>query len=189
MLLAAIAFLRGKGEVQYSGEISRLEAELDNCERIEERIECEVTATSDNELYVVTDDELAVLSPIWHNIVSLLRALELSRGGIYTSISRNGGAFCKKLLAEDPFYNTAAAKPKQHYATRKFVSVALAAKVTGLSISTIKRLDKNPQNTNYPGRNSTVKILAAWGDMHRRMKLASREVNAANRPEFGLSRT
>ena len=98
VLLAAIAFLRCKGEMQYADEIARLEAELDNCERIECRIEQESTTVANDELYVVTDDELVTLSPIWHKIFGLLRTLERSGNGINTSIARNSSAFCYKLL-------------------------------------------------------------------------------------------
>ena len=71
------------------------------------------------------------------------------------------------------------------YSPRKTITVARAASITGLSVSTIKRLDRNPGNTNYPGRNSTAKILAAWARLHRENKHAAREVRAANRPSLG----
>ena len=44
----------------------------------------------------------------------------------------------------------------RRYAKRKTISIRLASEITGLSESTIKRLDKDPGNTNYPGRNSTA---------------------------------
>ena len=162
VLLAAIAFLRCKGEVQYASEISRLEAELDNCERIEERIECEVTATSDNELYVVTDDELAVLSPIWHNIVSLLRALELSRGGIYTSISRNGGAFCKKLLDID---TTQISLYDIRLAVRQEIS-GIEKKIIGMG----KKIDSGFARNDYYARAQGIAVPAQIIDSGRKGK-------------------
>jgi len=69
------------------------------------------------------------------------------------------------------------------------ISASAAAMITGLSESTIKRLDKDPKNTNYPGRNSTAKILAAWAKMYKGDKLAAREVRAANRPCIGHGRS
>ena len=80
------------------------------------------------------------------------------------------------------------AAPPRRYAARKAISIARTAAITGLSESTIKRLDKDPGNTNYPGRNSTAKILAAWARLHRENNLAAREVRAANRPRLGLGR-
>ena len=77
----------------------------------------------------------------------------------------------------------------RHYATRKSISVSQAAEITGLSESTIKRLDKDPKNTNYPGRNATAKILAAWAHLYRDGKIAAREVRAANRPMLGHVRS
>ena len=62
----------------------------------------------------------------------------------------------------------------------------MAAAITGLSESTIKRLDKDPKNTNYPGRNATAKMLAAWAQLHKGDKFAAGEVRAANRPQLGL---
>ena len=73
--------------------------------------------------------------------------------------------------------------------TRKAITVSAAARLTGLSESTIKRLDRDPKNTNYPGRNSTAKILAAWAKMYKGDKLAAREVRAANRPRLGHGRS
>ena len=81
-----------------------------------------------------------------------------------------------------------AAVPRR-YATRKTLSVPYAAKITGLSESTIKRLDKDPKNTNYPGRNSTPQMLAAWARLYRNGKIAAREVRAANRPLLGHVRS
>ena len=77
---------------------------------------------------------------------------------------------------------------RRSYATRKAISVPRAAEITELSESTIKRLDKDPGNTNYPGRNATAKILAAWARIYREDRLAAREVRAANRPGLGLDR-
>jgi len=82
-----------------------------------------------------------------------------------------------------------ASSPVRRYPTRKAITVARAAEITGLSESTIKRLDKDPKNTNYPGRNTTVKILGAWARLHRESKLAAREVRAANRPRLGHVRS
>ena len=82
----------------------------------------------------------------------------------------------------------AALTPVRHYPARKTVSVPMAAEITGLSESTIKRLDKDPKNTNYPGRNSTAEILAAWARVYRENRLAAREVRSANRPRLGHGR-
>ena len=82
----------------------------------------------------------------------------------------------------------AAPSPVRHYPTRKALTVPVAAAITGLSESTIKRLDKNPRNTNYPGRNSTPQILGAWAQLYRTNKFAAREVRAANRPRLGHGR-
>ena len=79
--------------------------------------------------------------------------------------------------------------PGRRYPTRKSITVPMAAAITGLSESTIKRLDKDPKNTNYPGRNSSAKILAAWAKMYRGDRLAAHEVRAANRPCLGLGRS
>lgn len=78
--------------------------------------------------------------------------------------------------------------PRRRYATRKTLTIPQAAAITGLSESTIKRLDKDPKNTNYPGRNSTAKILAAWADIYRQDTIAAQEVRAANRPILGAER-
>ena len=83
----------------------------------------------------------------------------------------------------------AAAAQGRRYATRKTLTVAKTAAITGLSRSTIKRLDKNPRNTNYPGRNATAKILAAWAKLYKGERIAVREVRAANRPLLGHSRS
>ena len=77
------------------------------------------------------------------------------------------------------------APPSRRYAKRKTISVRLASEITGLSESTIKRLDKDPGNSNYPGRNSTAKILAAWSGMYSQDRLMRSEVRAANRPTLG----
>ena len=77
----------------------------------------------------------------------------------------------------------------RRYPTRKAIAVPMAAAITGLSESTIKRLDKDPKNTNYPGRNATAKMLAAWAKMYKWDKLAAREVRAANRPCIGHGRS
>ena len=79
-------------------------------------------------------------------------------------------------------------KPTRHYPPRKAISVPLAVKLTGLSTSTIKRLDKNPGHTNYPGRNTTAKILAAWAQLYRFDKRINRQARAANRPLLGAER-
>lgn len=76
-------------------------------------------------------------------------------------------------------------EPFHRYAKRKTISVRLASEITGLSESTIKRLDKDPGNSNYPGRNSTAKILAAWSELHGQDRLMRSEVRAANRPILG----
>jgi len=81
------------------------------------------------------------------------------------------------------------ATPDRRYATRKAISIPRAAEITGLSESTIKRLDKDPKNTNYPGRNSTPQMLAAWAQLYRNGKIAAREVRAANRPLLGHNRS
>ena len=78
---------------------------------------------------------------------------------------------------------------RSHRPTRKAITVSTAAMITGLSESTIKRLDKDPKNTNYPGRNSTAKMLAAWAKMYKGDKLAAREVRASNRPCIGHGRS
>ena len=80
------------------------------------------------------------------------------------------------------------AAPARRYATRKAISIPRAAEITGLSESTIKRLDKDPKNTNYPGRNSTPQMLAAWARLYSNGKIAAREVRAANRPLLGHAR-
>lgn len=85
------------------------------------------------------------------------------------------------------------AAPKEtggrHYATRQAISVPRAAKLAGVSESTIKRLDKAPKNTKYPGRNVDEYILEAWGKKYRpNEKIAKREVRAANRPLLGNKR-
>ena len=77
----------------------------------------------------------------------------------------------------------------RHYSTRKAISVPKAAKITGLSESTIKRLDKDPKNTKYPGRNVEEWILESWGAIyHKGEKIARREVRNANRPLLGSKR-
>ena len=81
------------------------------------------------------------------------------------------------------------AAPARRYATRKAISIPRAAEITGLSESTIKRLDKDPKNTNYPGRNSTPQMLAAWARLYSNGKIAPREVRAANRPLLGHNRS
>ena len=71
----------------------------------------------------------------------------------------------------------------RHYATRKAISVRKAAE------STIKRLDKDPKNTKYPGRNVKEWILESWGNIyHKGEKTARREVRNANRPLLGAKR-
>ena len=77
----------------------------------------------------------------------------------------------------------------RRYPTRKAIAVPMAAVITGLSESTIKRLDRDPKNSNYPGRNSTAKMLAAWAKIYKGDKLAAREVRAANRPCIGRGRS
>ena len=77
----------------------------------------------------------------------------------------------------------------RRYPTRKAIAVPMAAVITGLSESTIKRLDRDPKNSNYPGRNSTAKMLAAWAKIYKGDKLAAREVRAANRPCLGRGRS
>jgi len=77
----------------------------------------------------------------------------------------------------------------RHYPPRKTISVPKAAKITGLSESTIKRLDKDPKNTKYPGRNVEEWILESWGNIyHKGEKIARREVRNANRPLLGSKR-
>jgi len=80
------------------------------------------------------------------------------------------------------------AASSRRYPTRKSLSVSRAAEITGLSESTIKRLDGDPKNTNYPGRNTTPQLLAAWARLYRGDKIAAREVRAANRPVLGRAR-
>ncbi len=77
----------------------------------------------------------------------------------------------------------------RRYSTRKSLTVPLAARLTGLSESTIKRLDRDPRNTNYPGRNSTPEMLAAWARLYREGKFAAQTVLAANRPLLVSPRT
>ena len=91
----------------------------------------------------------------------------------------------RTVLARHVAVNT---PPTRRYQTRKTITIAQAAAITGLSKSTIKRLDKDPANTNYPGRNSTAEILMAWAQMHGRDKCAARGVRAANRPRLGHGR-
>ena len=91
----------------------------------------------------------------------------------------------RKATADPPPHS---ATPDRRYATRKAISIPRAAEITGLSESTIKRLDKDPKNTNYPGRNSTPQMLAAWARLYRNGKIAAREVRAANRPLLGHAR-
>ena len=91
--------------------------------------------------------------------------------------------------AETPAPAAPPPEPKRRsYSRRKAITQARAAEITGLSISTIKRLDMDPGNTNYPGRNATAKILAAWARIYREDRLAAREVRAANRPGLGFGR-
>ena len=92
------------------------------------------------------------------------------------------------LVAQPPPAPHVAVQARR-YSTRKAIAVPMAAAITGLSESTIKRLDKDPKNTNYPGRNATAKMLAAWAKMYRGDKLAAREVRAANRPYIGHGRS
>ena len=80
-------------------------------------------------------------------------------------------------------------EPPRRYPTRKSLTVPMAARLTGLSESTIKRLDRDPRNTNYPGRNSTPEMLAAWARLYREGKFAAQTVRAANRPLLGSRRT
>lgn len=78
------------------------------------------------------------------------------------------------------------AMPGHHYATRKAITISRAAELAGVSESTIKRLDKDPKNTQYPGRNVEEYILEAWGKKYRpNEQMARREVRAANRPSLG----
>ena len=90
--------------------------------------------------------------------------------------------------ASAPAMPRAVNTPARRYATRKAISIPRAAEITGLSESTIKRLDKDPKNTNYPGRNSTPQMLAAWARLYSNGKIAAREVRAANRPLLGHAR-
>ena len=92
------------------------------------------------------------------------------------------------LVAQPKSPPPVAVRPRR-YPTRKAIAVPMAAVITGLSESTIKRLDRDPKNTNYPGRNSTAKMLAAWAKMYKGDKLAAREVRAANRPRLGHGRS
>lgn len=94
--------------------------------------------------------------------------------------------FRRKAPPADPPPHSAT--PDRRYATRKAISIPRAAEITGLSESTIKRLDKDPKNTNYPGRNSTPQMLAAWAQLYSNGKIAAREVRAANRPLLGHAR-
>ena len=82
-----------------------------------------------------------------------------------------------------------AAAQGRRYAMRKTLTVPMAAAITGLSESTIKRLDKDPRNTNYPGRNASAKVLAAWANLYKGERIAVQEVRAANRPLLGHSRS
>ena len=47
------------------------------------------------------------------------------------------------------------------------------------SLEEIKRLDKDPKNTNYPGRNSTPEMLVVWGRLHKQDAIARAEDEAA----------
>ena len=102
--------------------------------------------------------------------------LYLESKSLYLTLRRPHAAAAQRLRA---------VAPPRRYQARKAVSIAQAAAITGLSESTIKRLDRNPGNTNYPGRNSTAKILAAWAQLYRGGKLAARAVRDANRPRLG----
>ena len=92
------------------------------------------------------------------------------------------------LVAQPKSPPPVAVRPRR-YPTRKAIAVPMAAVITGLSESTIKRLDRDPKNSNYPGRNSTAKMLAAWAKIYKGDKLAAREVRAANRPCLGRGRS
>ena len=95
----------------------------------------------------------------------------------------------RPYLVAKPMAAPPVAAQSRRYPTRKAIAVPMAAAITGLSESTIKRLDKDPKNTNYPGRNATAKMLAAWAKIYRGDKLAAREVRAANRPCIGYGRS
>ena len=104
---------------------------------------------------------------------------------------RPSGAAWRSRGTRDPTEAAVAQATAQgrRYATRKTLTIAQAAAITGLGRSTIKRLDKDPGNTNYPGRNATAKILAAWAQLRREGKIAVRAVRAANRPALGHIRS
>ena len=118
---------------------------------------------------------LSLENPVSRTVVP--EPLYLESKALYLKARRPRGAITKP-----------AAPPGRSYATRKTISVPLAAKITGLSESTIKRLDKDPKNTNYPGRNATAKMLAAWARLRMSDKRSAQEVRAANRPLLGRPR-
>ena len=112
-------------------------------------------------------------------------SLYLESKALYLSLKSPVSATAAGLRPVPP---AAAPSPVRHYSTRKALTSAQAADITGLSRSTIRRLDKDPGNTKYPGRNSTPQILAAWAQLYRASKFAAREVRAANRPRLGHGR-
>lgn len=81
------------------------------------------------------------------------------------------------------------ATPKRHYKTRKNITIEQAAQITGFDESTIKRLDKDPKNTKYPGRDAPVEYLAKWAKCYRDGKRMARSIKAANRPRLGAARS
>ncbi len=125
--------------------------------------------------YLLTAKDTLVASSLAYTVVP--EPLYLESKALYLKARRPRGAIAKP-----------AAPPGRSYATRKTISVPLAAKITGLSESTIKRLDKDPKNTNYPGRNATAKMLAAWARLRMSDKRSVQEVRAANRPLLGRPR-
>lgn len=102
--------------------------------------------------------------------------------GFFSACERNAIALSQWI--DSPKKEEEPAPPSHRYAKRKTISVRLASEITGLSESTIKRLDKDPGNSNYPGRNSSAKILAAWSEMYSQDRLMRSEVRAANRPFY-----
>ncbi len=149
---------------------------------------------------VATADGEALVRRI-HNATIALVSLDSQMVGraVLASVPDSLYLECKALYLMVRRPHAAAAQPRpdaclqtaarpRRYQTRKAITVPQAAAITGLSESTIKRLDKNPGNTNYPGRNSTAEILAAWAMIHDRNKCAARGVRAANRPRLGRGR-
>ena len=204
MVLGALLLaLRGSPNANLQ-EIARVEADYAHYIAIERRIVQENQITVDDELYVVSREELFSFSRAWHAFAYAIHNAERKNENvdvaIYNEVVKIASRMAVKSIAETVFSESIVSPvspktKKLRHARRNFtVPVSEMAKILKTSPETLRRrINKNPELERYmcePVILTCIKAVESWWQTYEKnAAIAAKEAREMNKAFGGLKTT